>query len=150
MSDHRRTQKYKQLLLLLETKKSSFIGSKKWIGSFEVCTVLNELYGIESRIVHVKSGAEMDSQARFLIHHFTNGGAPIMIGGGVLAHTIIGCKLSESTGDVRFLILDPHYTAKDNIDSILGKGWVGWKGMEFWDKKAFYNMCVPILSAENF
>ena len=74
-----------------------------------------------------------------------------MIGGGVLAHTIIGCKLSESTGDVLFLILDPHYTGKNGAtDTILGKGWVGWKDLSFWDKKAFYNMCVPILSKENY
>ena len=73
-----------------------------------------------------------------------------MIGGGVLAHTIIGCKLSESTGDVLFLILDPHFTGKDDAVVILKKGWVGWKDMSFWDKKAFYNMCVPIVSAENY
>jgi len=130
-------------------KPSKFINSRQWIGSFEVCTVLNQLYGIESRIVHVTNGTEMDNQARFLINHFKKGGSPIMIGGGVLAHTIIGCKLSESTGDVLFLILDPHFTGKDDVEVILKKGWVGWKDMSFWDKKAFYNMCVPIVS-ENY
>jgi hypothetical protein len=131
-------------------KPSKFINSRQWIGSFEVCTVLNQLYGIESRIVHVTNGTEMDNQARFLINHFKKGGSPIMIGGGVLAHTIIGCKLSESTGDVLFLILDPHFTGKDDVEVILKKGWVGWKDMSFWDKKAFYNMCVPIVSDENY
>jgi len=32
-------------------------------------------------------------------------------GGGVLAHTILGVCFSETTGETRFLILDPHYTA---------------------------------------
>jgi len=132
---------------LVETgdKKSNFLGSRNWIGSFEVSTVLNQLYEIESKIVHVRSGADMMGQARFLINHFKTGGAPIMIGGGVLAHTIIGCQLDQLSGDVKFLILDPHYTGSDQkLDEIIKKGWVGWKGLDFWKESAFYNMCVPV------
>ena len=67
-----------------------------------------------------------------------------MIGGGVLAHTIIGCKLDQLTGEVEYLILDPHYTGGDDkIEEIIKKGWVGWKGNDFWKEGAFYNMCVP-------
>jgi len=138
-----------QALVTARDKPASFVGSRKWIGSFEVGLVLEQLYDVTSKIVQVKNGAEMDSQARFLIHHFKQGGAPIMIGGGVLAHTIIGCKFSESTGEILFLILDPHYTGKDDENTILNKGWVGWKDMSFWDKKAFYNMCVPTVEKEN-
>ena len=134
---------------LVETgdKPKSFLGSRQWIGSFEVSTVLNQLYEIECRIVHVSKGSEMASQARFLINHFNSSkGAPIMIGGGVLAHTIIGCKLNKMSGEVQFLILDPHFTGKDDqIDVILKEGWVGWKGLDFWKDNAFYNMCVPII-----
>ena len=39
-----------------------------------------------------------------------------MIGGGVLAHTILGVAWDEATGDIRYLILDPHYTGSDWID----------------------------------
>ena len=73
------------------------------------------------------------------------------IGGGVLAHTILGVEWDEATGDTRWLILDPHYTGSDldtktgkpNIQYMQTKGWVGWKGPDFWVKTAFYNMCMP-------
>ena len=41
---------------------------------------------------------------------FTLQGTPVMIGGGVLAYTLLGVHFNESTGDCAFLILDPHYT----------------------------------------
>ena len=43
------------------------------------------------------------------------------IGGGVLAHTIIGVDFNEITGDVKFLILDPHYTGSEDIKTITNK-----------------------------
>ena len=45
----------------------------------------------------------------------------IFIGGGVLAHTIIGVDFNELTGDVKFLILDPHYNSGEDIKTIVGK-----------------------------
>lgn len=42
-------------------------------------------------------------------------------GGGVLAHTILGVDFNEVTGDVRFLILDPHYTGAEDLKVILEK-----------------------------
>jgi hypothetical protein len=34
----------------------------------------------------------------------------VMIGGGVLAYTLLGVQFDESSGEAAFLILDPHYT----------------------------------------
>jgi Peptidase family C78 len=42
-------------------------------------------------------------------------------GGGVLAHTIIGVDWNEGTGDVKFLILDPHYTGGEDLKTIQDK-----------------------------
>lgn len=42
-------------------------------------------------------------------------------GGGVLAHTIIGVDFDELTGEVRYLILDPHYTGSEDIKTITSK-----------------------------
>lgn len=44
-----------------------------------------------------------------------------MIGGGVLAHTIVGVDFDELTGDVKFLIFDPHYTGGEDIKTITSK-----------------------------
>lgn len=61
----------------------------------------------------------------------------------MLAHTILGVSYDQITGDVKFLILDPHYTGRDHLPSIISKGWCGWKSKDFWKKDAFYNMCLP-------
>jgi hypothetical protein len=66
-----------------------------------------------------------------------------MIGGGVLAHTILGVDYDMQSGNIKFLILDPHYTGSDDIKQILNK-WCGWKSMSFWDSSARYNMCLPL------
>ena len=42
-------------------------------------------------------------------------------GGGVLAHTILGVDFNETTGDLKFLILDPHYTGAEDLKTILDK-----------------------------
>ena len=60
----------------------------------------------------------------------------------------------------RFLIVDPHYTGRDDLKIVQDKGWCGWKTIQFWDKQvvffiniiylclhyllqAHYNMCLP-------
>lgn len=85
----------------------------------------------------------MASQGRELANHFQNVGTPVMIGGGVLAHTILGVAWNETTGQIKFLILDPHYTGAEDLQVILEKGWCGWKGPDFWNKDAYYNLCLP-------
>lgn len=132
-----------QALVDCQDKPASFVGSSLWIGSQEVSYVLNQLYGIESRFICVSSGAELVSKARELIHHFQNQGTPIMIGGGQLAHTILGVHFDETNGDIKFLVLDPHYVGDDELGNIQKKGWCAWKPLSFWDKNAFYNLCLP-------
>lgn len=85
----------------------------------------------------------MGGVGRALLHHFRTHGTPVMIGGGVLAHTILGVEFSETTGEIRFLILDPHYTGRDDIKTVVDKGWCGWKPVGFWDPVAHYNLCMP-------
>lgn len=67
----------------------------------------------------------------------------LFAGGGVLAHTILGVDFNKNTGELKFLILDPHYTGTEDLQVIQGKGWCGWKGVNFWNKAAYYNLCLP-------
>ncbi|XP_047486046.1 ufm1-specific protease 2-like [Penaeus chinensis] len=124
-------------------KPSSFLDSRQWIGSTEVGFVLDNMYNITSKFIFVSSGADLAEKGRELAHHFQTQGTPIMIGGGVLAHTIIGVDYNTESGDISFLILDPHYTGSEDLSTIQNKGWCGWKGPEFWDPKAYYNLCLP-------
>lgn len=41
-----------------------------------------------------------------------------MIGGGVLAYTLLGIDFDERTGRCAFLILDPHYTGGEDLKKI--------------------------------
>ncbi|XP_033016027.1 ufm1-specific protease 2 isoform X1 [Lacerta agilis] len=132
-----------QALVDVGDKQPGFVGSRQWIGSIEVQLVLNQLLGITSKILFVSQGSELASQGRELANHFKTEGTPVMIGGGVLAHTILGVAWNEITGHIRFLILDPHYTGAEDLHIILEKGWCGWKGPDFWSKDAYYNLCLP-------
>lgn len=98
---------------------------------------------VDSKIMHVDSGAELASKGSELAYHFDTQGTPIMIGGGVLAHTILGVDYNNETGDLKFLILDPHYTGTEDLAIVQNKGWCNWKNCDFWDKKSFYNLCLP-------
>ncbi|XP_053399370.1 ufm1-specific protease 2-like isoform X2 [Mercenaria mercenaria] len=137
---HREIQ---QTLVDIGDKEPSFVGSRKWIGSMEVSFVLDTLLEVQSKILNVSSGGDLASKGRELAQHFTTQGTPIMIGGGVLAHTILGVDYNEVTGDINFLILDPHYTGAEDLKTIIDKGWCGWKDANFWEKNAHYNLCMP-------
>ncbi|KAF7666244.1 hypothetical protein LDENG_00112810 [Lucifuga dentata] len=132
-----------QALVDFGDKQASFVGSRQWIGSIEVQAVLNQLLGVTSKIMFVSQGSDLASKGRELANHFLTEGTPVMIGGGVLAHTILGVAWSETTGQIRYLILDPHYTGGEDLQVITDKGWCGWKGPEFWDQTAYYNLCLP-------
>lgn len=132
-----------EALVKIGDKEASFIGSKTWIGSTEVSFVLDSKLKVNSRILYVSSGSELPTIAPVLLEHFQTHGTPVMIGGGVLAHTIIGVSLNEESGAASFLVLDPHYTGENDVSTIQKKGFVGWKGVNYWDSKAFYNLCLP-------
>ncbi|XP_059481039.1 ufm1-specific protease 2 [Neocloeon triangulifer] len=132
-----------QCLVDIGDKPANFVGSKQWIGSTEVSFCMETLLGVTCRIMSVSSSEEMCSRVDELLRHFKTQGTPIMIGGGVLAHTILGVAWNPDSDDLRFLILDPHYTQGEDLTVIQTKGWCGWKGPDFWTKTAFYNLCMP-------
>jgi Ufm1-specific protease 2 len=133
----------------MEDKLASFLGSNQWIGSYEINLCLQYFLGVDSKIMNMSSGYELTTKISELKHHFLTEGTPIMIGGGLYAHTILGIDHCEEKDDVRFLILDPHYTGGDgNIKNIISKGWVAWKDVNMFNPAEFYNLCMPIIPRE--
>ncbi|VDO79589.1 unnamed protein product [Heligmosomoides polygyrus] len=130
-------------LVEIKDKEAKFLGSRQWIGSTEIGFVLDHLLGVESRFIITNSGAEVAERARELALHFQTVGTPVMIGGGQLAHTILGVDFDENTGECQFLVLDPHYTGSEDLKTILAKGWCGWKPATFWCPQSFYNIALP-------
>ena len=140
-----------QALVKIGDKEPSFLGSKHWIGSLEVGYVLDDLLGVGSRVLDVASGPELADKARELARHFDEVGTPIMMGGGCLAFTLLGVDYNEDSGEVAFLILDPHYTGDEDLDIIQRtpvqlEGYkatpCGWRRADTF-AKSFYNLCVP-------
>jgi hypothetical protein len=109
------------MLVDIGDKPKDFVGSSKWIGSMEISFCLSELLQVDCKILSVSRGSELNEKARELQYHFETEGSPVMIGGGVLAHTIIGVDFNELTGEVKYLILDPHYTGSEDIKTITAK-----------------------------
>ena len=78
-------------------------------------------------------------------------GTPVMIGGGVLAYTLLGIDYNSGSGECAYLILDPHYTGPDDLRRVHRGQWVAWRrsnssaaaGGDLFRKNAFYNLLCP-------
>lgn len=146
---HREIQ---SVLVSIGDKPASFVGTKDWIGSQEVGYCLQEYTGNESRFIFCNKGSQIADKARELSRHFDEQGTPIMIGGGNLAFTLLGVAHNTATGEVKFLILDPHYIGPHNMQAIQSKvvmleGYKAipctWRGLEAFTDKSFYCLCLP-------
>jgi hypothetical protein len=85
----------------------------------EIGFCLNKLLGIESKILNVSRGSDLVGKVRELEYHFEVEGTPVMIGGGAYAYTVLGVDFNESTGEVKYLVLDPHYVGSDDIKIVI-------------------------------
>ncbi|KAL4233821.1 Peptidase C78 [Mactra antiquata] len=68
-------------LVTMRDKPESFVNSKEWIGSFEVCLCLDYFYDVPCKILHINSGKEILSHMEAISNHFKQFGSPIMMGG---------------------------------------------------------------------
>jgi hypothetical protein len=74
---HREIQ---QALVEMGDKTKEFIGSTKWIGSFEISFCLSHMLGVECKMLSVSRGGDLGEKARELQYHFETEGSPVMIG----------------------------------------------------------------------
>ena len=94
-----------ETLVKIGDKPKSFIGSKQWIGSFEVGFVLDEHLGVSCKYMTLEQGRMIADKGRELAAHFDTNGTPVMMGAGDYAFTLLGIDFNSSTGDIAFLIL---------------------------------------------
>ncbi|XP_026763477.2 uncharacterized protein LOC113521977 [Galleria mellonella] len=137
------------ILVQLEDKPKSFLGSRQWIGSFEVCLVIDKLYDVPCKIVHVNKGDELQKIVEVLVTHFKTFGSPVMMGGDVDCSSkgIMGIRLGER--DASLLIVDPHYVGREQTKEFLfNKGWVKWQPLQDFLSSSFYNLCLPQVKAQ--
>ncbi|KAJ8282878.1 hypothetical protein COCON_G00053970 [Conger conger] len=139
-----------QALVTVGDKPPSFLGSREWIGTFEAALVLDQLYDVPCKIVHVRrGGAELEDVADELHRHFQTQGSPVMMGGdrdnsskGVLG-------VCTSARGSHLLVMDPHYHGPPlDRGSAQGLRWVSWKRAGSLDHCSFYNLCLPQTARE--
>ncbi|XP_069688479.1 ufm1-specific protease 1 [Periplaneta americana] len=139
-----------QVLIDLEDKPSSFLGSRDWIGSFEVCLVVDHLYNVPSKIIHVMKGSELHLHVSSLVEHFNKFGSPLMMGGDqdCSSKGVVGVHSNDN--NTYLLIVDPHYCgrARTCVD-LQQKGWVKWQNINEFIDSSFYNICLPQLEYHN-
>ncbi|XP_007891018.1 ufm1-specific protease 2 [Callorhinchus milii] len=134
-------EEIQEALVAAGDKTSDIIGSSEWIGCFEIQQVLDSL-GFTAKIINVRTGAEFPSIGRELANHFTVEGSPITVAGDRLANTILGVIWNENTGDLKFLVMDPHYMGDDEWNAAIERG-IDWKGIDFWNPMESFNLCLP-------
>ncbi|CAK9806049.1 Ufm1-specific protease 1 [Anthophora plagiata] len=133
-----------EVLVTLEDKELSFIGSREWIGSFEVCLVLNHLYEVLSKIVHVPSGRALKDQVPLIKAHFEEFGSPIMMGGDRDCSSKCLVGIHEGVKNTYFLIVDPHFIGRaKGTEQLENYHWVKWQNLDNFVDSSFYNLCLP-------
>ncbi|XP_045777335.1 ufm1-specific protease 2 [Maniola jurtina] len=133
-----------KILVELEDKPESFLGSRQWIGSFEVCLVIDKLYDVPSKIIHVNKGDALETILESLCNHFEKFGSPIMMGGDVDCSSKGVMGVHKDGVNSKLLIVDPHYVGKEESKEFLHrKGWVKWQPLQDFLSTSFYNLCLP-------
>ena len=136
-----------KMLVEMGDKPANFVGSSEWIGSTEVSYIIQKLIGVDSQIMFFQSGLEIPNYLPALQQHFETRKTPIMIGGSVLAYTLLGISVDEEQPqNSQFLILDPHYKGKEDMKSFLNpkNKAVYWSKSNLFKANAFYNFCCPL------
>ncbi|XP_045452500.1 ufm1-specific protease 1 [Melitaea cinxia] len=132
------------ILVEMEDKPQSFLGSRQWIGSFEVCLVIDKLFDVPSKILHVNKGDSLESIVETLSTHFEKFGSPVMMGGDVDCSSKGIMGVHKDGVNSSLLIVDPHYVGKEISKEFLqNKGWVKWQPLKDFLSMSFYNLCLP-------
>ncbi|XP_071808497.1 ufm1-specific protease 1-like [Asterias amurensis] len=137
-------QEIQEALVAMGDKAPSLIGSKEWIGSFEVCICLDHFYNVPCKIVHVNSGTELLQKIPELLQHFQAFGSPIMMGGDSDASSkgIVGVYVGKKNSYL--LVLDPHFYGIPTFEILQSSSYLLWKPLDSFLENSFYNMCLPI------
>ncbi|XP_057306445.1 uncharacterized protein LOC130644741 [Hydractinia symbiolongicarpus] len=146
-----------ETLVAVGDKCCNFIGSKEWIGSFEVFLVLDHTYKTSCKLNHVNSGNQLGTLTQELMDHFSRANPPIMMGGDVDAASkgIVGIATDDNLENTYLLIMDPHFTADRSyptadgiyptVKEVQELGFIKWIPLSDFCEDSFYNLCIPIV-----
>ena len=147
-------RRIQDLLVEMGDKPASFAGSKDWIGSVEVGMVIDQIFDVPCKILHSRSGHDLQSLFDEVFLHFQHKRCPIMMGGDLDASSkgIFGACQTDSSK--YFLVLDPHFVLSKNTEiskneHLIEQGWAKWVQLQDFSSSSFYNLCLPQIKNTN-
>ncbi|KAG2467692.1 inactive Ufm1-specific protease 1 [Polypterus senegalus] len=140
-----------EALVTMSDKDRSFIGSRSWIGSFEIALCIDYFYQLPCKILHLRSGADLKAKLEELYEHFDRLGSLAMMGGDSdsASKGILG--LCSGKHGHYMLVLDPHFYGPPgsiSTNTAQKEGWISWRKIELFERESFYNICLPQLAAQ--
>eukprot|EP00092_Neocalanus_flemingeri_P024650 GFUD01026735.1.p1 GENE.GFUD01026735.1~~GFUD01026735.1.p1 ORF type:complete len:218 (-),score=60.16 GFUD01026735.1:93-746(-) len=140
------------ILVRMEDKPGGFSGSREWIGSVEVALVLDQLFDVPGKIVHTRSGRELEEVFEKLKTHFDQTGCPVMMGGDLDASSKGVFGTCQTSSEKYFLIVDPHFVKTDACETdsadLVEAGWAKWVNLDGFSGSSFYNLCLPQIKSD--
>jgi len=134
-----------EILVGMEDKPSTFLGSRDWIGSVEVALVIDSYCDVPVRLLHLTSGDQLESVFNELTAHFDKRKCCVMMGGDqdCSSKGVFGTR-QLSSGEKFLLIVDPHYVGTSGSKShLVSKGWISWVNLKDFMSSSFYNLALP-------
>ncbi|XP_077294516.1 UFM1 specific peptidase 1 [Arctopsyche grandis] len=137
-------QEIQKILVRLEDKPKSFVDSREWIGSIEVGIIIDEIFDIPCKIVHVNSGGALQDSIGTICEHFKSTSCPIMMGGDKDCSSKAIMAVHIDDDKTYLLVVDPHCRRKPKSQSALqSDGWIDWRDLDSFVENSFYNLCLP-------
>ncbi|KAH8304272.1 hypothetical protein KR059_005354 [Drosophila kikkawai] len=132
-----------QILVNIGDKGAGFEGSRDWIGTLEEFYVIDVLYQLPCRILHVKELGSAEALAQ-IRSYFEEYQGFIAVGGisDTASKAIIGYHCSAETGRVYLLIVDPHFASVPSCrQQLIDEGYVRWVPVDEFPAGT-YNLCL--------
>ncbi|KAJ1606736.1 cysteine protease [Cryptosporidium canis] len=132
------------------------IGSKKWIGTVEASFILMGYLGISCKLKYFYDVEEFLRDYDIISDHFQKVSTPIILSVGDYSYLLVAIQISKDplyplNPNVQYLLVDPHYSNKDEPELIFKKNGVSWKNPEFFksiSKNKYVNMLLPLNISE--
>ncbi|XP_055837962.1 probable Ufm1-specific protease 1 [Episyrphus balteatus] len=133
-----------QLLVDIGDKPFEFFGSREWIGAMEVFYVIDGLYDIPCKIMHVPQREDLKKYANILKQYFEEGGGVVMMGGDEDTSSKGIAGLHISGNQAYFLVIDPHFVGRPkSAEELIQCGYIRWQHSSEFVDSSFYNLCLP-------
>lgn len=137
-------------LINLSDKPDSFFGSREWIGTLEAFYVVDALYDVPCKVLHIPHNEDIKKYANIVKKYFEDYGGFIMMGGDVdsASKGIAGIHISGN--QAYFLVIDPHFVGKlKSPQELIETNFVRWQHSSQFVDSSFYNLCLPQIKLKN-